>query len=205
MSVTKIKICGLRSEEDIRIVNRCQPDYAGFICCSRFRRYVPSDTLEQLSKLLHLGIRKVGVFVDQPMEQIAQIARRQQLDIVQLHGCEDERYISGLRQLIPSEIRIMKAFQIHSAEDICQVEASTADDVLLDGGQGSGQTFDWRKIESMNRPFFLAGGLNPENVEEAVRRLHPCAVDVSSGVETDGHKDEEKVRQLIRRVREMDA
>ncbi|HAC61621.1 MAG TPA: N-(5'-phosphoribosyl)anthranilate isomerase, partial [Lachnospiraceae bacterium] len=71
MSVTKIKICGLRSEEDIRIVNRCQPDYAGFICCSRFRRYVPSDTLEQLSKLLHPGIRKVGVFVDQPVEQIA--------------------------------------------------------------------------------------------------------------------------------------
>ena len=205
MSVTKIKICGLRSEEDIRIVNRCQPDYAGFICCSRFRRYVPSDTLEQLSKLLHPGIRKVGVFVDQPVEQIAQIARRQLVDTIQLHGCEDERYISGLRQLIPSEIRIMKAFQIHSAEDICQVEASTADDVLLDGGQGSGQTFDWRKIESMNRPFFLAGGLNPENVEEAVRRLHPCAVDVSSGVETDGHKDEEKVRQLIRRVREMDA
>lgn len=205
MSVTKIKICGLRSEEDIRIVNRCQPDYAGFICCSRFRRYVPSDTLEQLSKLLHPGIRKVGVFVDQPVEQIAQIVRRQLVDIIQLHGCEDERYISGLRQLIPSEIRIMKAFQIHSAEDICQVEASTADDVLLDGGQGSGQTFDWRKIESMNRPFFLAGGLNPENVEEAVRRLHPCAVDVSSGVETDGHKDEEKVRQLIRRVREMDV
>ena len=205
MSVTKIKICGLRSEEDIRIVNRCQPDYAGFICCSRFRRYVPSDTLEQLSKLLHPGIRKVGVFVDQPVEQIAQIVRRPLVDIIQLHGCEDERYISGLRQLIPSEIRIMKAFQIHSAEDICQVEASTADDVLLDGGQGSGQTFDWRKIESMNRPFFLAGGLNPENVEEAVRRLHPCAVDVSSGVETDGHKDEEKVRQLIRRVREMDA
>ena len=205
MRVTKIKICGLRSEEDIRIVNRCQPDYAGFICCSRFRRYVPSDTLEQLSKLLHPGIRKVGVFVDQPVEQIAQIVRRQLVDIIQLHGCEDERYISGLRQLIPSEIRIMKAFQIHSAEDICQVEASTADDVLLDGGQGSGQTFDWRKIESMNRPFFLAGGLNPENVEEAVRRLHPCAVDVSSGVETDGHKDEEKVRQLIRRVREMDA
>ena len=205
MSVTKIKICGLRSEEDIRIVNRCQPDYAGFICCSRFRRYVPSDTLEQLSKLLHPGIRKVGVFVDQPVEQIAQIVRRQLVDIIQLHGCEDERYISGLRQLIPSEIRIMKAFQIHSAENICQVEASTADDVLLDGGQGSGQTFDWRKIESLNRPFFLAGGLNPENVEEAVRRLHPCAVDVSSGVETDGHKDEEKVRQLIRRVREMDA
>ena len=205
MSVTKIKICGLRSEEDIRIVNRCQPDYAGFICCSRFRRYVPSDTLEQLSKLLHPGIRKVGVFVDQPVEQIAQIVRRQLVDIIQLHGCEDERYISGLRQLIPSEIRIMKAFQIHSAEDICQVEASTADDVLLDGGQGSGQTFDWRKIESLNRPFSLAGGLNPENVEEAVRRLHPCAVDVSSGVETDGHKDEEKVRQLIRRVREMDA
>ncbi len=205
MSVTKIKICGLRSEEDIRIVNRCQPDYAGFICCSRFRRYVPSDTLAQLSKLLHPGIRKVGVFVDQPVEQIAQIVRRQLVDFIQLHGCEDERYISGLRQLIPSEIRIMKAFQIHSAEDICQVEASTADDVLLDGGQGSGQTFDWRKIESMNRPFFLAGGLNPENVEEAVRRLHPCAVDVSSGVETDGHKDEEKVRQLIRRVREMDA
>lgn len=205
MSVTKIKICGLRSEEDIRIVNRCQPDYAGFICCSRFRRYVPSDTLEQLSKLLHPEIRKVGVFVDQPVEQIAQIVRRQLVDIIQLHGCEDERYISGLRQLIPSEIRIMKAFQIHSAEDICQVEASTADDVLLDGGQGSGQTFDWRKIESMNRPFFLAGGLNPENVEEAVRLLHPCVVDVSSGVETDGHKDEEKVRQLISRVREMDV
>ena len=205
MSVTKIKICGLRSEEDIRIVNRCQPDYAGFICCSRFRRYVPPDTLEQLSKLLHPEIRKVGVFVDQPVEQIAQIVRRQLVDIIQLHGCEDERYISGLRQLIPSEIRIMKAYQIHSAEDICQVEASTADDVLLDGGQGSGQTFDWRKIESMNRPFFLAGGLNPENVEEAVRRLHPCAVDVSSGVETDGHKDEEKVRQLISRVREMNV
>ena len=168
MSVTKIKICGLRSEEDIRIVNRCQPDYAGFICCSRFRRYVPPDTLEQLSKLLH------------------PVARRQLVDTIQLHGCEDERYISGLRQLIPSEIRIMKAFQIHSAENICQVEASTADDVLLDGGQGSGQTFDWRKIESLNRPFFLAGGLNPENVEEAVRLLHPCAVDVSSGGRAQG-------------------
>ena len=94
MSVTKIKICGLRSEEDIRIVNRFQPDYAGFICCGRFRRYVPSDTLEKLSKLLHPGIRTVGVLVDQPMEQIAQISASQRLEILQLHGCHDERYIS---------------------------------------------------------------------------------------------------------------
>lgn len=205
MSGTKIKICGLRSEEDIRIVNLCQPEYAGFICCSRFRRYVPADTLGKLSKLLHPRIRRVGVFVDQPVELIAEIVRRQLIDIVQLHGREDERYISGLRQLIPSEIRIMKAFQIHSAADIYQAEASAADDVLLDGGQGSGQAFDWGNIQNMDRPFFLAGGLNTGNVEEAVRLLHPYAVDVSSGVETDGRKDEEKVRQLVSRVREMNV
>ena len=122
------------------------------------------------------------------------------IDIAQLHGHEDEAYLAGLRQL--TDKPLIKAFRIRSAEDAVQAQASSAEMILLDAGAGNGKTFDWDWLAAVTRPYFLAGGLNPENVSRAVAKLHPYAVDVSSGVETDGVKDAIKMRAFVRAVRE---
>jgi len=212
---TKIKICGLRTPEDIEIVNRYLPDYAGFICCSRFWRYVDKETLRSLSLHVAPGIKKVGVFVDDPVETVSSYIDEGLVDLVQLHGHEDDDYIEALRSSIAMQKKqeqspdsansacIIKAFQIHSEDDIRAAASSRADLVLLDSGQGSGRTLDWRLIRDIGRPFFLAGGLDPDNLREAIDRFHPYAVDISSGVETDRHKDENKVRLAVETVRKQ--
>lgn len=203
MGDTKIKICGLRTREDIEIINRNRPDFAGFICCSRFWRYVPKDTLLDLSAMVEPGIRRVGVFVDDPVETVSSYINEGLVDLVQLHGKEGDDYIEALRAAIGAQkTRIIKAFQIRSEDDIKAAASSRADLVLLDSGQGSGRTFDWRLIRDVGRPFFLAGGLGPDNLEEAVGRFHPFAVDISSGVETDRHKDPDKVKRAVEAVRQ---
>ncbi|MBR6443712.1 MAG: phosphoribosylanthranilate isomerase [Clostridia bacterium] len=196
---TRIKICGLRREEDIGAVNGLRPEYIGFVFFRGSKRYVMPEEARTLRDGLAPGIQAVGVFVDEEPETVARLLQEGIIDIAQLHGHEDEAYLAKLREL--TEKPLIKAFRIRSAEDAVQAQASTADAILLDAGAGDGKTFDWNWLASVTRPYFLAGGLNPENVGKAVRKLKPYAVDVSSGVETDGIKDIMKMRAFIRAVR----
>lgn len=203
MSETKIKICGLRRMEDIEAVNGLLPDFIGFVFWRKSRRYVTSEQAEALKKQLDPKITAVGVFVDAPEEEVSDLLNRGIIDIAQLHGHEDEKYISRLRNL--TEKPLIQAFQIRaeeSAEEILKkAESSSADYVLIDSGMGSGKKFDWDLLKDFPREYFLAGGLDPENVGEAAARTGAFAVDVSSNVETDGKKDIQKMKAFVEAVR----
>ncbi len=194
--MTKIKICGLSSERDIEAANVCRPDFVGFVFTKKSRRYVSPSRAADLKSLLMTGILAVGVFVNEDVTKIAHLLEDGVIDLAQLHGGEDEGYIKSLRGLTLKPL--IKAFRIDGVNDIEAAKASSADYVLLDSGNGgTGKAFDWRLSEKLKRPYFLAGGLNPGNVSEAVARLHPYAVDVSSGIETDGVKDAGKMRDFV--------
>jgi len=198
--MTKIKICGLTRVQDILFVNEAMPDYAGFILhFPRSRRNLSPADAAALRRLLAPGIQTAGVFVDQPAEYVLAAAEQIGLNVIQLHGQEDETYIRKLRSF--TDVPVIKAFQVGSREDIKRAEDSSADYVLLDSGTGSGQLFDWKLLTHIQRPYFLAGGLTPENVGEAIKLLHPFAVDVSSGIETEGAKDYEKMAAFAAAVR----
>lgn len=197
--MTKIKLCGLRRSCDIEYANELGLEYIGFVFAKNSKRYVSFTEAELLRKQLNPGIIPVGVFVNETAEVIAGLANRHIIEAVQLHGNEDEAYIHMLRSLTSAEI--IKAFCIESREDIQAAERSSADYVLLDSGKGSGKTFDWALIQEIKRPYFLAGGLTPENVGEAVKKLAPYAVDASSSLETDGAKDQQKMAAFVNAVR----
>ena len=197
---TKIKICGLRRPEDIDAVNDLKPEYIGFVFFPGSKRYVTPETAKSLRAGLNPGIRAVGVFVDEKPETVAGLLEEGVIDIAQLHGNEDEAYLESLRGLTGKPL--IRAFRIRSAEDARRAQESTAEQILLDAGAGDGKTFDWNWLKEVTRPYFLAGGLNPENAGEAVRKLKPYAVDVSSGIETEGYKDIAKMRAFVRAVRE---
>lgn len=196
MSRTRIKICGLFRPEDAAAVNAARPDYAGFVFHTQSRRYVTPEQARALRSAITPAIRTVGVFVDTSPEDIADLYRAGIIGAVQLHGGEDESYLTKLRRLLPGA-EIWKAFVIRSEEDLCAAAKSTADRVLLDGGAGGGTPFPWGLAERFPRPFFLAGGLTPETIPEAVRRLHPWGVDLSSGVETESRKDPAKIMAAV--------
>lgn len=197
--MTKIKLCGLTREIDIENVNKLNPDYIGFVFAGKSKRYVSPKEAESLRKHLNKSIVPVGVFVDEKIEVIADLVKRQVIDVVQLHGKESEEYISALRNSV--KCKIIKAFSIKSKEDIEIANSSSADYVLLDSGGGSGETFDWSLIKKINRPYFLAGGLTPENVNEAIFNLHPFGVDASSSLEIEGFKDKQKMTDFVNAVR----
>ena len=197
--MTRIKLCGLTRLCDIEAVNELLPEYVGFLFWPKSRRYVPAELAESLRKSLAEGIQSVGVFVDEKPENIAVLTKNGIIDVIQLHGHEDNEYIQNLREITSRPI--IKAFRITSRLDIDSALQSKADYVMLDSGTGTGRAFDWELIRDFYRQYFLAGGLSPENVNEAVRRLKPFAVDVSSGIETDGLKDREKMRAFVEAVR----
>ncbi len=201
--MTKIKLCGLSSPEDILAANELSPDYIGFVFWPKSRRFVNYDTAIELKKLLDPKIQAVGVFVDKEPEAVAELMKRGIIDLAQLHGGEDESYISRLRRL--TDKPIIKAFRIRTDSDILSAMNSTADYILLDSGAGTGSVFDWELLKGINRPYFLAGGLSPDNAALAVRALHPYGVDVSSGIETDGIKDKTKMTAFITAVRMEDT
>ncbi|MDD6154823.1 MAG: phosphoribosylanthranilate isomerase [Eubacteriales bacterium] len=205
-TLTKIKTCGLRREEDIEYANRLKPNYIGFILCPRFpKRYVEPAKALELKKKLDPRIKAVGVFVDQDADEIAEIAASGAIDMIQLHGSEDEAYIEALKKQTGKPI--IKAFKIRSREDVETALKSPADYILLDNGTGTGEKFDWSLLEGMRaeikRPFFLAGGLDPGNAAEAVRAVRPFAVDVSSGIEQDGAKSYFLMKEFINEVRSL--
>ncbi len=197
--MTKIKICGLRREQDIRYANELMPDYIGFVFLKGKMRYVTFEEAAHLRSLLDPAIPAVGVFVNEPAENVIRLLQAGTIQIAQLHGQEDEAYAEELRRA--GDHCIIRAFAVRSSEDIHRAFAFPADYPLLDNGKGTGETFDWSLFQEQEKPFFLAGGLSPENVKEAVERFHPYAVDVSSGVETDGYKDYEKMKAFMDAVR----
>lgn len=201
---TLVKICGLMRPEDADALNAAQPDFAGFILSAGFRRSIDRGQAQAISARLNPTIVPVGVFVDDDLQVIADFVNEGIIRVVQLHGSEDEAYLASLRELLP-DTPIVKAFKVREAADVKRANASSADWVLLDNGQGTGEAFDWSVLAAAKRPYLLAGGLGPGNVERAVRELHPRAVDMSSGVETDGRKDPEKIAQAVASVRKADA
>ena len=186
---TKIKICGLSRLCDAEAVNRARPDYAGFVFYEKSRRNVSPDQAQALREAIAPAIRTVGVFVNAAPETILPLCRDGIIDIVQLHGDEGEAYLPALRKALPG-VELWQAFKVRTPEDLSAAMRSGADQVLLDNGAGTGARFDWSLLEGFARPYILAGGLTPQNIPDAIHALHPCAVDVSSGVEVGGFKDE---------------
>ena len=197
--MTKIKICGLRREQDIRYANELMPDYIGFVFLKGKMRYVTFEEAAHLRSLLDPAIPAVGVFVNEPAENVIRLLQAGTIQIAQLHGQEDEAYIEELRRA--GDHCIIRAFAVRSSEDIHRAFAFPADYPLLDNGKGTGETFDWSLFQEQEKPFFLAGGLNGDNVAAAIAAGHPWCVDISSGAETDGYKDPEKIRRLTEIVR----
>ena len=200
--MTRIKLCGLSRLQDVEAANMLMPEYIGFVFAPKSKRCVTRQQAAELKKHLAPGIRAVGVFQDAPPENVAKLLKRGVIDLAQLHGSEDEAYLRRLRELTAAPI--IQAFRVRSRADLMAAERSTADHVLLDAGAGEGNVFDWSLLREFRRPYFLAGGLGPENAEEAVRMLHPFAVDVSSGIETEGKKDPAKMAAFAAAVREAD-
>ena len=197
--MTKIKLCGMMRPADVIAAEEQGADYIGFVLTAGFRRSLTLDAFRELESFtLNGSAKKVGVFVNEPIENIAGLYA-DRLDLIQLHGSEDGEYIRSLREQTGKPI--VKAFTVRSEADIEAAGESTADYVLLDSGTGTGKTFDHSLIKSIERPFFLAGGLNSENVGAAVKALQPFAVDASSGIETDGIKDKNKMAAFVSAVR----
>ena len=201
--MTKIKLCGLMRPEDAEAANELKPDFAGLVFWERSRRFVDQDQAKLLRQILDPSIPVVGVFVDQPMDRILELLNQDILQMAQLHGHESEEELNYLK--VRSGRPVIRAVKVRSEKDLLFARHSAADYILLDNGTGTGETFDWTLMDDrLARPIFLAGGLNEENVKDAICRYHPYAVDVSSGIETEGRKDPEKMKRFVRAVREAD-
>lgn len=199
---TKIKLCGMFRDQDIDYVNEAKPDYIGFIVMfPKSHRNIDLETALRLKSRLSPEIRSVAVSVNAPVERFAEFAKQGAADLLQCHGSEDAEYIARLREL--TNVPIIKAVKVTSAADIEAAQTLNADYLLLDSGTGSGVTFDHSLIDrdKIRVPFFLAGGLTPENLGQAIRDIRPFAVDLSSGIETDKLKDREKILAAVREAR----
>lgn len=195
----KIKICGIMREQDCDVLNEVLPDLAGFIFWEKSRRYISPETALGFRNRLDKRIKTVGVFVDEAPEKIAEIAATGAIEVIQLHGHERDETIERVKELTGKPV--VKAFVVKGAADINPAMRSKADMLLLDNGRGTGESFDWDNLEDVDRLYYLAGGLDPDNVRAAIDRYAPYGVDVSSGVETDGQKDPDKIRKFVNAVR----
>lgn len=197
--MTRIKLCGLKRLCDVEYANELLPEYVGFVFAKGSKRYVSPQEAQVLRKHLKKEITAVGVFVDERQEEIVELVHSGIIQAVQLHGGENAEYIRKLRRMV--DCIVLQAFQVNSLQDIQVANTSVADYVLLDSGGGTGKVFDWSLLKEMQRPYFLAGGLTPENVGNAVVELKLFAVDASSSLETEGFKDKEKMAAFVNAVR----
>ena len=201
--MTKIKLCGLTRPEDIAAANALQPEYVGFVFAAKSKRAVSREMAAALKAQLSPGIQAVGVFVNEAPEAVADLLNAGIIDIAQLHGQEDETYIQHLQKLTNKPL--IQAFRVDGPQSLAKAKKSPADLVLLDSGAGgTGTAFDWTVLDKFSRLYFLAGGLGPDNAADAVRQLHPYAVDVSSGIETAGKKDPAKMAAFVAAARKND-
>lgn len=211
--MTKVKICGLKTLEDVEVVNRYLPEYIGFVF-AKTKRFVTDEQALAMKQALDDRIKAVGVFVDEPLAHVIGLCEKGIIDIVQLHGSESEEYIRKLKQ--KTDTCVIKATRVQTPEQVFRVMSDEADYMLFDTYKkgepgGTGERFPLEILEksladlaAQNRkikPFFLAGGLDYENVTDVIGRTKCFCVDVSTGVETDGAKDERKIRQFIEKVR----
>ena len=195
--MVKIKICGIKRLEDIEIVNRYKPDYIGFVFADS-KRKVSHDLAKELMNNLDSDIIPVGVFVDSPQDEILKLFDEEIIEIAQLHGSESEQFILDLKKKTDGELKIINAIEMTQEVDLLEYNDSNSDYLLLDSGKGSGKTFDWSLIrKDIKKEFFLAGGLNSKNVTQAIDEFNPYAIDLSSSLETDGFKDENKIKEIM--------
>ncbi|MBR5650060.1 MAG: tryptophan synthase subunit beta [Pseudobutyrivibrio sp.] len=197
--MTAIKLCGLTREEDIKKANEVKPEYVGFVFYEKSRRKVSKDQAKKFREMLNPEIKTVGVFVDANPVEIEDLFQEKIIDVAQLHGHEDEEYIKELQD---KSIPVIKMFKGDSPEELLKAEKSSADMIMFDAGKGEGNTLNWNLLTYVERPFILAGGLNQENVAEAIKTTNPYAVDVSTGIETDKLKDGQKIKEFVNAVRE---
>lgn len=205
--MTKIKLCGMKRMQDIEYVNKYLPEYAGFVFASGKRKVTADETIT-LRNGLASNVKAVGVFVNEDITCLIETCKKCTLDCIQLHGDEDNSYIEQLKDLRDSGIELWKAIRIQDEATVESLAMYNVDVFVLDAytaGQygGAGKTFDWRLARRAKKfgKIILAGGLNIENVSDAVNCVEPYCVDVSSGIESDGVKDGEKIRQFVQRVR----
>ena len=193
----KIKICGLFREQDIEFANEAKPDFTGFVFAKKSKRFVNAKQAENLRKNLAKEITPVGVFVNAKIDDIISLQKNGIIDIIQLHGNEPDEYIKELKN--KCKAKIIRALNLTSNSQLSTLNSQLCNYTLLDAPTpGSGHAFNWECLQGMDlsKNVFLAGGVNLQNIKEALK-LNPFAVDVSSGAETDGVKDREKVLGLV--------
>ena len=200
--MVKVKICGIQRFDDIEYINELQPDYAGFVFANS-KRQIDMYKSWELIKKLNSSIKTVGVFVNEDIDKVINIASFLNLSVLQFHGDEIPEYIEKFKIYT-----VWKALHVKSKDDLTDINLYNTDAILLDSSAngmygGTGQCFDWDIIKGLkaNRPLIIAGGLNEYNVGMAVKELNPFAVDVSSSVEADGYKDFNKIKKFIDKAR----
>lgn len=201
----KIKMCGLRRPDDIIYANECLPDYIGFVFAES-RRKVSGEEAKNLGAQLEPFIKKVGVFVNEPVRSLITISEQAGLDIIQLHGDEGEDYIKEVKHETGKEL--WKAVRVRTVKDIQEAQRLPADKLLLDSFSedsygGTGKVMDFAVLDQadIRKPYFIAGGLTVENLPEILKKAEPYGIDISSGIETEGVKDREKMLKVIQCVR----
>lgn len=219
--MTKVKICGLTRKEDIEYVNELLPDYVGFVF-AKSKRQVSLDRAKELINLLDKNIKTVGVFQNEDIDKVKNTAEYLNLDIIQLHGTENEEYIKKLYTF-----KVWKSLSIDAVDSldnnsllqdrvkfhqeklnrlsVYEIEALLVDSSVKGVEGGTGVSFNWDILNGLvfNKKLILAGGLNCENIEKAMEKIKPYAVDVSSGVEENGMKNYNKIKSFIEKVRKM--
>ena len=204
--MVKVKICGIKNLQDVQAVNKHRPDFAGFVFYPLSKRYVSLIVARRLKAALNRHIKTVGVFVNAPVEEIAAAAELGIIDLVQLHGDEGNAYIAELKKIC--KLPIIKAVRVQDENDIKRADYYNCDYLLFDTYSqsaygGTGRQFNTQLLKGVkiHKPYFIAGGLNAENVRHAIKGLKPFAADVSGGVETDGGKDAAKIKAFIKQVK----
>lgn len=200
----KVKMCGMKRVEDIAYANEVRPDAIGYIFFKKSKRYVTADQARDLDQKLDQKIKSVGVFVNETIENVVEIAKKVPLDIIQLHGDEDLDYINDLKTKI--DLPLWKAVRVKDTLDIKKAEQLPVDRLLLDtfteekdmyGGTGKVMNYELIPEEGISKPFFIAGGLHRNNIKEIIEKVHPYGIDISSGIETDGYKDLTKMKEIM--------
>lgn len=195
----RVKMCGLTRAQDIYAANEIKPYYIGFVFAEKSKRYVSFAQAEKLKNMLDKNIKAVGVFVDENFDNVVSLLSAGTIDIAQLHGNESEDYIIRLKAITGRPV--IKAFRIKTKDDINAANESPADMILTDAGAGDGRVFDWSLLNTLTRPYFLAGGLDVSNISDVKLNPYLFALDVSSGIETNGYKDKKKMAAFMDAVR----